>query len=1291
MTDTTTLKNALLMIKKLKQKLQEQERLFEPIAIIGMSCRLPQARTLHAFWDLLTAGNNVISPLPDERWDLLQGTQEPVQRDPALAYWGGYLADIDAFDAYFFGISPREALRMDPQQRLLLEVAYESLEDAGLPLDRLAGSNTGVFSSLYASQFSHLQTLDSDMDALLIPTGSAISMGANRLSYLLDLRGPSMVLDTACSSSLIAIQLACLNLQAKLCDQALVSAININLLPSIHKVLATATMLSPTGQCHTFDAKADGYVQGEGAGAIVLKPLAQALKDQDKIYAVITGSAVNQDGKTNGLTAPNGLQQEQLLRAAYRSAQVDPAHISYIECHGTGTFLGDPIEVQALGEVVGQKREAQTPCWISSVKTNVGHLEPAAGVISIIKTALVLKNGLIPPHLNFNTPNPHIAFSKYQVRIPQKLEPLPHYGEVAIAGVSGFGFGGANAHIVLRGTTLAEQFIPAPEINHQRELFTLSAKDANALRELITLWDLHLKNNPRLDLGQLCYNLHVRRNHYPQRLAIISNSIADLSQKLSNLCANKSPHEDVFINLEAKKTSNGPKIAEFSTIDLPTLASHYINQANVDWKHYEAKRRYASIDMPLYPWQHKKYWPTLGPIHHDTVSSTYPLRGQRLSSPLSTYQFEFLFDTQTLPEVQDSFYVLHAGYYLEMLAYAAKQLGQHTCFTVQELSFSSPLLVLEGKNVRVHLLIESELHQPATFSFYSREGQQQQWIKHATGRLSLTPAVASAEARGHELPNHHDKTGTAEMFYQRILDMGMPAGETIRWTEHYWSNKNQLLSMLRDAKKSERSEQFILCMHPGIIDACIQTLFLLLPQHMNKPYIASQMGQITFYTTAQAPKYIYTVLKELHAEGKTFTGDWYLLDQHHQPLASCLDLRMTQLNDTMHIDKMMQIQAQFHLNTSLPYDECKSQLIHYLTEQFAQIFAMPPQDINIHHSLHDLGMDSLMALAVIRIIEANLGVTYSLPFIMQGPSIDEITEQVLADKLRVSKPIVSIAKAERNTVWIAHRKAQPEAKVRLFCFPYGGGGASLYREWQSELPEYIEVCPIQLPGRENRLDEPPITNLDALVSLLATQLQPYFDLPFAFFGHSFGSLIGFELTRYLRRHHLPQPIHLFASAYPDPKLPSKSLDNLLRTLKQKQIDLFALDQARLGELDEAQLTTLALVFKDNGIIDYSDERMNKSIIQVLLPIFVGDMNIVKSHIYHQEPPLQLATTVFLGQQDTWVSPEDHQGWSAHSLIGCEFKAFNSGHLFIREKEIRTQVISKITQVLSYVHKVIYEV
>ncbi len=1272
MTDTETLKKSLLMIKKLKHLLaQQQEKVFDPIAIIGMSCRVPQASNLQEFWQLLRQGKNIISALPEARWELLKETEEPALREHHLAYWGGHLDNIDAFDAYFFGISPREALRMDPQQRLLLEVAYETFEDAGLTIEDLSGTNTGVFSSLYASQFSHLQTLDSDMDALFIPTGSAVSIAANRLSYLFDLRGPSLTLDTACSSSLIAIQLACLNLQAKLCEQALVSAVNINLLPSIHATLAKATMLSPTGQCHTFDAQADGYVQGEGAGAILLKPLTQALADKDRIYAVLMGGAINQDGKTNGLTAPNGLQQEQLLRTAYRAANIEPTMVSYVECHGTGTFLGDPIEVQALGEVIGKNRDPQKPCWISSVKTNIGHLEPAAGILSVIKTALILKNGAIPSHLNLTAANPHIPFAKYGFTIPQQLEPLPKYGknEIAVAGVSGFGFGGANAHLVLRELSLAEQFIPSQPMGNEQELFTLSAKDKGALMRLVTLWGDFLKNNAEISLAQICYNVHLRRSHYAHRLAIIAHSLDDLYQKLKLIqIDNHREHQAIFLSPENKKANKASVISEFALLDLTTLATHYVNQALIDWKKYEAERFYPSINMPLYPWQRKKYWPHLGNKTPQATHCAYPLQGQRLASPLAKGQFEFIFNTKTLPEIKDTFHVIHAGYYLDMLSYAMNQLEKQTEVGIENLHFLSPLLVLDGSNTRVQLIIDNESQ---SFSIYSNDGSEH-WIEHAKGKLSTNhPAENNIIA-----PANEKLTNTAESFYQRVTSMGMPAGDTIRWIEHYWVEGRVFFSRLRPPQSKERGSQFMMKMHPGIIDACIQTLFFLLPQEHLKPYVASHMGNVVFYQLQQ-PAYIYTQLKEILDDGKKIIGDCYLLDQNQCILMQCTDLCLTQLGDRMEVNDIADIKREFELDLSLPYATCRDALIQFLTTKFATIFSMPIADINVHHSLHELGMDSLMAMAIIRIIESNFGISYSIPLMMQGPSIHEIAEQVLANKTEDQPIHESRSQPPLETLWIANRKPQTHAKYRLFCFPYGGGGSSIYREWQAELSPSIEVCPIQLPGRENRLNEQPVADINPLIASLAQQLLPYFDLPFAFFGHSFGALIAFELTRYLRRQHLPQPTHLFASAYPDPCIPSKSLDNLIANLNQRNLDLFTLNQEQIAHLSEEQLSVLAAIFKENGIVDYSDERMNKNIIQVLLPIFIGDMNIVKSYSYYEEAPLNLHGTIFLGEQDTWVTPEDHQSWTRHFTYPCQFVSFDRGHLFIRENDIRLQVIQKI--------------
>ena len=345
----------------------------EAIAIIGLGCRFPGANNPDEFWQLLQNGVDAITEVPLSRWQVNPS-------DLLIPTCGGFIADVDHFDPQFFGISPREAESMDPQQRLLLEVTWEALENGGQAADQLAGSSTGVFIGISNYDYARLQLQQSSQTNAYAATGNAFSIAANRLSYLLDLRGPSWVVDTACSSSLVAVHQACLSLQQGECQMALAGGVNLILTPELTATFTKAGMIAPDGRCKTFDASANGYVRGEGCGIVVLKRLSEALKDGDSILAVIKGTAINQDGRSDGLTAPNGPAQQAVIRQALYKAGVTSAEIDYVEAHGTGTSLGDPIEVNALREVLMEDRESNQPAWIGSAKTNIGHLEAAAGI-----------------------------------------------------------------------------------------------------------------------------------------------------------------------------------------------------------------------------------------------------------------------------------------------------------------------------------------------------------------------------------------------------------------------------------------------------------------------------------------------------------------------------------------------------------------------------------------------------------------------------------------------------------------------------------------------------------------------------------------------------------------------------------------------------------------------------------------------------------------------------------------------------------------------------------------------
>ncbi|TMD65500.1 MAG: beta-ketoacyl synthase, partial [Chloroflexi bacterium] len=420
----------------------------ESIAIIGMSCRFPGgANTPEAFWQLLKSGRDAISEVPAERWDI-DAYYDPDPDAPGKMYtrYGGFLQDLSKFDAQFFGISPREAVRMDPQQRLLVEVAWEALEHAGQAISTLAGSQTGTFIGMMNNgEYSQLQVQHSAAiyDDPYFGMGSSASIASGRLSYLFDLQGPTMTVDTACSSSLVSLHLACQSLRNKECNLALAGGVNAITLPESVVNACKMGMLARDGRCKTFDTTANGFVLGEGCGVVVLKRLSDAITDRDTILAVIRGTAVNQDGRSNGITAPNKLAQQAVIVSALANADIEPHRVSYVETHGSGTALGDPIEVEALVAALGSERSQdyrQERLLIGAVKTNIGHLAGASGIAGLIKTVLALQHKGIPPHLHLKDLNPHVAWEQMPIAIPTTLMPWPSNGEKRVAGVSSFGW-----------------------------------------------------------------------------------------------------------------------------------------------------------------------------------------------------------------------------------------------------------------------------------------------------------------------------------------------------------------------------------------------------------------------------------------------------------------------------------------------------------------------------------------------------------------------------------------------------------------------------------------------------------------------------------------------------------------------------------------------------------------------------------------------------------------------------------------------------------------------------------
>jgi len=536
----TPLKRSLIALRELKSKLDALEQAkTEPIAIIGMSCRFSGgADNPDLFWQMLIRGESGITEIPADRWDV-DSYYDPDPEAPGKMYtrWGGFLDPVDRFDAAFFGLSPRETASMDPQQRFLLETSWEALENAGLAPDRLTGSRTGVYVGISTNDYGTLQFLTGGLEQVdtYMGTGNLFSVAAGRIAYLLGLNGPTMVVDTACSSSLVALHYACQDLRLRKSDMALAAGVGLILTPAGTIQLSKAGALSPNNRCKTFDKDADGYVRGEGCGVVVLKRLSDALADGDMVLALIRGSAVNHDGRSSGLTVPNGQAQKAVIEAALQDAGgLDPHLVGYIEAHGTGTSLGDPIELRALHSALCKDRPRSRPLFVGSVKTNIGHLEAAAGIAGLIKTVLALQHKQIPPHLHLRTPTPHFDWENSPIRIPTEKMPWPEIEGRRIAGLSSFGLSGTNAHIIIEAAP-EPQPPPASEVERPAHLLALSAKNAAALSELVERYRRYLDENPEAALADIAFSANTGRSHFSHRAYLVAGTREDLKSKLEEL------------------------------------------------------------------------------------------------------------------------------------------------------------------------------------------------------------------------------------------------------------------------------------------------------------------------------------------------------------------------------------------------------------------------------------------------------------------------------------------------------------------------------------------------------------------------------------------------------------------------------------------------------------------------------------------------------------------------------------------------------------------------------------
>jgi len=813
-----------------------------PIAVVGMSGVMPQSDDLEEFWENLRAARNLVTEIPRDRWKWEDFDGDPLkERNKTNSKWGGFMREVDKFDPLFFGISPREAEMMDPQQRIFLETVWKAIEDSGHKVSDLAGTKTGLFVGAATRDYadvlaSHQCTLDG-----YTASGNSHSVLVNRVSFLLNLRGPSAPLDTACSSSLVALHRAIESIHSGSCEMAIVGGVQLMLTPSAYISFSAAGMLSPDGKCKSFDKAANGYVRGEGSGAILLKPLAMAEADGDRILAVIKATAENHGGRVTALTAPNPNAQTELLVEAYGKGQVDPATVGFIECHGTGTSLGDPIEIQALSKAFatlykeqGKPIPTAAHCGLSSVKTNIGHLETAAGIAGVLKVLLALRHKQIPANLHFQEMNPYINLKGTPFFIADKTtdwecakddagNPLPRR-----AGVSSFGFGGANAHVVFEEYPAAHPSAAGAG----PQLIVISAKNEDRLRAYAASHVAHLGKHA-VGLADIAFTLQVGRDEMPERLAVVADSVEDLRGKLAAWLDGKLDPDPVYRGNARKPKEKPPGAAAAKAMaerkDLAKLAEAWIAGEVIEWRllhQGEARRRIA---LPTYPFARDRHWfaipeltdaeasavpgrvPALHPLVHRNIST---LSEQKFLTELTGE--EFFLDEHRV----ESRKILPGVAYLEMARAAGEIAGEAPVRVLRNIVWLRPLFS-EGGIEKAEISLAPDRD---GVEFSIRSHGKPVSVTYCTGKLGYE--LASGDPVALDLDGIRkrclEEVIDGKGLYEYLHGMGLHLGKGFQIVQGISATPTEALARLRLPDHLQAgADKFWL--HPALLDGSLHT------------------------------------------------------------------------------------------------------------------------------------------------------------------------------------------------------------------------------------------------------------------------------------------------------------------------------------------------------------------------------------------------------------------------------------------------------------------------------------
>ncbi|MCX8130383.1 MAG: amino acid adenylation domain-containing protein [Clostridia bacterium] len=888
------------------------------IAIIGMAARMPMADNIDEFWENLKNGVDCVTDFPETRRkdmdDYLRFTGEGGEDNKYCE--GAYLREIDKFDHRFFRLSPREASLMSPNQRLFLETAWEAVEDAGYGGEKLVGSRTGVYIGYIADAIYDYKKIIMDTDPALLSeafTGNVTPITASRISYLLDLKGPSMAIDTACSSSLVGVHLACRAIQDGECDMAIAGGVRTNLIRLKDQV--KLGIESSDGRAKTFDDSSDGTGTGEGVAVILLKPLEKALKDGDNIYAVIKGSSVNQDGSSVGITAPNVLAQEEVIVNAWKDANIDPETITYIEAHGTGTKLGDPIEIDGIKRAFRRFTDKKQFCAIGSVKTNIGHLDNSAGIAGLIKAVMALYYKQLPPSIHFNKPNRKIDFTESPVYVNDRLKAWEKQDYPRRCGVSSFGLSGTNCHMVLEEAPEAK--LEAKRDKNKINLLALSAKSDEALKALLERYSDFAAKSSCMELGDICYSANTGRGHYNNRLVLLLKSREDLEDKirilldrgLEGVQAEGIYYGEHKIVADSRKVAESGEITEGHVKELSKeareivceiadskdnsdekysqLCGLYIAGADIEWDLLYRNEKMRRISLPTYPFERKRCWLEIKKKAQKVAEAgkqlDYPLLDRYITQSFNQEIYTTKFSAEKYWALNEHRVggncVLVGTAYLEIAIEACKKYFPDNTVELRDVLFLTPMVVYENEPVEVQTVIRKE---DGLFEFVvaskltaGDSGEDVTWVKHVEGKIlgidSNMPEKLSIEdikkqcSEGYYVPDMDNYSDS------KILEFG-PRWKNIRGM-HLGKNESLSYIELSDEFTGELKDYIL---YPSLLDNALATKTV---GDGSSVYLPFSYKSIHVYKSIPAKFYSYVRMKGIVTErSELLTFDVTLLD-----------------------------------------------------------------------------------------------------------------------------------------------------------------------------------------------------------------------------------------------------------------------------------------------------------------------------------------------------------------------------------------------------------------------------